>query len=191
MSRPTPSPEARDNAVMFLFQYGNFLVFWSTFEIVVEVVIMRQLGTDPERTSIVCGGLGIGAKMAILCSLLNRTAGNEKGVALFKEAQTLAERNSFAHGFFLVTHATGGFELIKREVKDTYRARVKQFDADLMDTHSTEFIRKVEAIQRHFAVSEKDLHDYTKQIEAHALAHPSQGKPRPSPQTNSSKAKRK
>ena len=133
MPRPIQPRKARDRTVLFLFEYGNFLVFWSTFEVVVEVVIMRQLGTDAERTSIVCGGLGIGAKMAILCSLLNRTPGNEKGVALFKEAQTLAERNSFAHGFFLVERATGKFELIKREVKDTYRARVKNFDADLMD----------------------------------------------------------
>lgn len=191
MSPPTPSPEARDNAVMFLYEYGNFLVFWSTFEIVVEVVIMRQLDTDAERTSIVCGGLGVGAKMAMLCSLLNRSPGNEKGVALFKEAQTLAERNSFAHGFFLVRHATGGFELIKREVKDVYRARVKQFDAALMSKHSTEFIRKVEEIQRHFTVTAKDLYDYTKQIEDHALVRASQDKPRPSPQTSSAKAKRK
>lgn len=185
MSRQPHRPKVRDKVVMFLFEYGNFLVFWSTFEIVVEVIMMRQLGTDAERTSIVCGGLGIGAKMAIVCSLLNRTLGNEKGVALLKEAQTLAERNSFAHGFFLIEHATGGFELIKREVKDTYRARVKKFDAELMDKHSTEFIRKVEEIQRHFSVTAKDLADYTKQIEDHASARASQGKPHPSPQTSS------
>ncbi len=35
--------------VQFLFEYGNFLAFWSTFDIIVEVLIMRELGVDAER----------------------------------------------------------------------------------------------------------------------------------------------
>jgi hypothetical protein len=173
--------------------YGDFLAFWSTFDVMVEIVIMRELGTTEEKTSIVCAGLGFGAKVHIACSLLNSRPNKEtkRTVALLKEAQQLAERNSFAHGFFLINRATEKFELIRREVKDTYHARLREFDFDIMAKHTARFISKVNEFQSYAAISERDFLEYVKDIEAHALTLASLGKPLPESRTSSAKAKKK
>jgi hypothetical protein len=151
------------------------------------------LGIEEEATSIVCASLGFGAKISILCSLLNREPKEEniKTVALIRDAQRLAERNSFAHGFFLINPSTSEFELIKREVRDTYEAKIKKLDGKLMSKHANQFIEKVNELQAHASVSDADLWEYTKHVEAHALALASLGKPHPAPPTSSAKAKRK
>ena len=106
--KATPTPRSFDKVARFLMHYGDFLAFWSTFDVMVEILIMRELGTTEEKTSIVCAGLGFGAKINIACSLLNsRSAGTERTTTLLREAQQLAERNSFAHGFFLVNRENG------------------------------------------------------------------------------------
>ena len=85
----------------FAAAYGLFNAIWSNFELTIEILIMRQLRLTPQESSIVCGGLSLGSNINILLSLLNRDETNRKGAALLKQAQTFADRNSFAHGFFL------------------------------------------------------------------------------------------
>ena len=60
-----------------------------------------------------------------------------------------------------------------------------------MAKHTARFIDKVNELQTHAAISEKDFLDYVKDIEAHALALASQGKPLPALPTSSAKAKKK
>ena len=174
-----------------MLHYGDFLAFWSTFDVLIEVIIMRELAIDAEKASIVCAGLGLGAKMAIAKSLLNERPQGTPTIKLLKEAQTLAERNSFAHGFFLIEQGTATFELIRREVEDTYTARVRKMDCDAMAKHAAQFTAKVNELQKCASVSNADLADYTKHVEARALALASQDKPRPGLQTSSGKANRK
>ena len=170
-AKPEMIPRDRIAQVaLFMADYGNFLAVWSTFDLVIEILIMRKLGIDEEANSIVCAGLGFGAKVAILCSLLNRTEGNGESVAMIKKAQTLAERNSFAHGFFLIDREKAHFKLVKREVKDRYEVKIKELNYTLMVKHSTVFVTHMAAVQRHFSVVDDDLAEYTKRIEARALA---------------------
>lgn len=187
------SPRSFDKVARFLIHYGDFLAFWSTFDVMVEIVIMRELGTTKEKTSIVCAGLTFGPKVAIACSLLNsRSKGSpDRTAVLLREAQQLSERNSFAHGFFLVNKSTETFELIRREVRDTYTARLREFDFDAMSKHTARFIEKVNAFQTQYSISEDDFLDYVRDIEARALVHASPDKRRPAPPTNFVKAKKK
>lgn len=191
--QPEDADESFNKVARFLMHYGDFHAFWSTFDVIVEVLIMRELGTTKEKTSIVCAGLGFGAKVNIACSLLNSRADKhtERSIALLKEAQQQAERNRFAHGFFLVNNETERFELIRREVKDTYHAVVKEYGFDTMATHTSRFIKKVNEFKDHVGITDKDLFDYVKDIEAHALALASLGKPHPESRTSSAKANTK
>src|SRR5437588_12172962 len=125
MSDSSPlSPDQRH--LGFLAEYGNFLANWSTFEVIVEIIIMRQLRLTPEEASIVCAALGLGAKMNLLCSLLNRNSASEAGVRLLTHAQRVAERNSFAHGFFLRDKEQAEFHLIRRDIKYRYEAKMQR-----------------------------------------------------------------
>jgi hypothetical protein len=162
----------------FLMHYGDFHAFWSTFDVMVEILIMRELDATAEKTSIVCCGLSFGSKVNIACSLLNSRGDAEakRTAVMLREAQQLAERNSFAHGFFLVNRETETFELLRREVRDTYHARVKEFDYSRM---------------AHALISEKEFLNYVKDIEAHARTLASLGKPLPASPTSSAKSKKK
>jgi hypothetical protein len=173
--------------------YGDFHAFWSTFDVMVEILIMRELDATAEKTSIVCCGLSFGSKVNIACSLLNSRGDAEakRTAVMLREAQQLAERNSFAHGFFLVNRETETFELLRREVRDTYHARVKEFDYSRMAKHASTFIAKVNELQAHALISEKEFLNYVKDIEAHARTLASLGKPLPASPTSSAKSKKK
>jgi len=57
----------------FFIQYGQFLAAWNSFEVLVEVAIMRELRLTVQESRILNGALGFGAKSGILRALLVRT----------------------------------------------------------------------------------------------------------------------
>ncbi len=185
------TPETKKKVGEFLLYYGDFFAFWSTFDLIIEILIMRKLGIDEEQTCIVCAGLNFGSKIAILTSLLSRHADCEPQVAMIKKAQTLAARNGFAHGFFLLNRQTAEFQLIRREVKDRYTATSKKYDHEKMRKHTNDFTAHVTELMKSFSVSEDDIEGYIKHIEAYALAQASQDKSRPAPRASSKKATKK
>ena len=164
---------------MFLVHYGNFLTFWSTFETILEVLIMRELRLTPEETSIVCSGMGAEAKLKTAKWLLSRNEKNKDGIALMLHARELAARNSFAHGFFRWDAETGDFTLIKRTGKDKYTPSAEHMDDTKMDTRHGQFAKKVGEAQRFFGVTDAELDTYQQSIEDHAKALAARGK-RPS-----------
>src|SRR5262249_5355640 len=46
--KPTPTPRQFDRVARFLMHYGDFLAFFSTFDMMVEILIMRKLGISKE-----------------------------------------------------------------------------------------------------------------------------------------------
>lgn len=185
--QPWPGPGTDS----FLKDYGSFMALWCTFDLLVEIIIMRELRLEPQETSIICAGLGFGAKANILYSLLSRNDANADGITLIKRAQTVAERNSFAHGFLMYDGDLDTFKIIKREVKDTYQPKAKNLTNGGMSDHRGQFSRAVEAVSECFKITTDELNDYAEAIAADASARASQDKPHPQSQTNSSKAKRK
>lgn len=177
--------------MLTLGTYGSFLALWSTFDIVVEIILLRQLRLTVEEASIVFSSLNFGAKMNILVSLLNREPADTTGITLLKNVQTKAERNSFAHGFFRVDADRHTFALIRREVKDRYVVRRKRYGFKEADNHLQDFIESLTAVDNHFNVTEHDKSDFGRQIEEHVLAQEAQGKTLPEFPTSSEKAKKK
>ena len=104
--------------VAFFGEYGVFLCVWSGFELIIEIILMRELRLDPQEASIVCGGLSAGPKVQILTSLLTRSEAGSGGASLIREAQALADRNSFAHGFLYGENEKIDFSRFKRGLSD-------------------------------------------------------------------------
>lgn len=188
---PNVTPENHKRIGDFLLHYGDFHAYWSTFDIMVEIMIMRKLGVDEQKNCIVCAGLGFGSKIYILCSLLNQYDGASAIVSMIKDVQSAAGRNGFAHGFFMLNPSIGEFQLVRRNVQHKYTANVSTFDDKKMQRHLKSFIAKVDELRAIMSISDRDIEDYVKHIEAYALAQASQDKPHPSPPTSSKKAKRK
>ncbi len=187
----TISSENREKVAKFLQHYGDFFAFWSTFDLIIEIMIMRKLGIDEEETCIVCAGLGFGMKVAILKSLMNRHPDSAAHVADIEKAQNLAARNSFAHGFFMLNRSTAEFKLIRRAVKDHYTATTKHYNDATMEKHTKDFIAHVNEMMKTFLITEDEIEDYIKRIEAYALAQVAEDKHHPSPPTSSKKATKK
>jgi hypothetical protein len=68
--RPPLSKAAAAEMREFFGRYGSFIQLWQTYELMIEIAIMRQLGISVEENSIVCGGLNYSAKMSITLGLL-------------------------------------------------------------------------------------------------------------------------
>jgi hypothetical protein len=183
----------------FAAGYGLFIAVWTQFELTVEILIMRQLRLSPQEASIVCGGLSFGAKIHMLLSLLARNEKNAEGILLLKQAQNFADRNSFAHGFLYENvkeyppDGTVGYSanLLKREVKYEYVAKLRPLDIKTMAKHVVDFSKQHKVIKKHFGISDDDVKAYQKSILDDALAHQSQAERRQQLLTNARIAKRK
>jgi len=163
----------------FLLVYGIFLASWHSFEVMVEVLIRRELRLSVEETCIVTAGLGFGAKFAILRGLLNRTDAGRVGTTLIAQAQQIAERNSFAHSFLSVDATKQHFTQTRREVKDTLTVRLKRYSVETMEKQKDDFFAKFAEAQKHFGITDADLDAYTREIESFAKAPEAPASPLP------------
>jgi hypothetical protein len=177
----------------FLFSvYGFFLSLWSTFDLLVEILIMRELKIGLQENSIVCGGLMFGPKISILYSLLSRHEEvDQVGISLLRTCQETANRNSFAHGFFFDNQNRDQLSLIRREVKYEYFVSSKEIGLKQMARHVLKFLELFRDVAIHFKVSIADLHEYSKSIAEQVPIYAARAARRRESQTSSGKAKKK
>jgi hypothetical protein len=105
--------------------FGNFLAKWSTYEIVVEILIMRELDITPEQASIVCTGRAVDVKLNMLQALMGERAKGHAGLSALLNARREAKRNLFVHGFFRVNRERGDLFLVSREIRAGYWGQVQ------------------------------------------------------------------
>jgi hypothetical protein len=172
MSKPSPfglSPFSH-----FFMEYGQFLGAWSSFEVLVEVALMRELRLTIEEACITFASIGSGARFNVLYSLLSQHGETHK-VAIISEAVDLAERNGFAHGFISVSEDSTEFTLVRRDVKRSLTVRPKKMTPLQMQRHAHIFYGKFEEAMKVFGITDTDLIEYQRGVELLAKipqAHP-------------------
>jgi hypothetical protein len=161
------APDAEEMRAFFAL-YGSFLQLWQTFELVIEIAIMKQLNLSALHASIVLCSLGFQAKSNILVSLLKEdTRKNLEALSAIGNAQTQAGRNAFTHSFLTRSEAGGQLRLINRDVKNGYSAKLKEVDVSLMHTHGDGFASAFRRAQDALGVTDAEVDEYIKAIESH------------------------
>src|SRR5215469_26896 len=117
MHPPVDGPAAGEMREIF-GRYGSFLQLWQTYELMLEVMIMRTLRLSEVEASIVCGSLSYAAKSNILLALLNLSKTNSVAVTAIREAQAAAERNDLVHSFMTHAGSVGLMRFVRRDVKN-------------------------------------------------------------------------
>lgn len=174
----------------FFLQYGQFLGAWSTFDLLVEVAIMRELRLSVEESCIVVSSLQFGAKTHILTSLLNRTEEGKAKSAIITEAIRFAERNGFAHGFISTSEDQQRYTFVRREVKGALNVKLKTFTPLQMQKHLYVFCDKVSKAQEALSINSDELIRYQQEVESYAKAPQVPSSDRPRSETNSLEATR-
>jgi hypothetical protein len=153
----------------FFGLYGSFLQLWQTFELVIEISIMRQLNLSARHASMVLNSLNFAAKSNILAALLKEDAlKNQDAISALSTAQTQAERNDFIHSF-LTTSDVGLMRLVRRNIRNgNYSASLRDVDATMMGNHGLQFPQALERAMDALAVTGADIDQYAKEIESHA-----------------------
>jgi hypothetical protein len=73
MSHPPDKPHSPDpKYTTFFSNYGGFLAGWAFFDLMIEILIKKELNLPSHENSIVCASIGFGAKVNILLALLAR-----------------------------------------------------------------------------------------------------------------------
>jgi hypothetical protein len=152
----------------FFLEYGQFLAAWNSFDILIEVALMRQLRLTVREACVVFASVGFGAKHNILGALMTPTEEGQRKYKIVQEAIQLAERNSFAHGFISVDEARERFVLVRREVKGSLEVRPKDFSPLLMQKHAHLFFGKFEEAMQAFGITDHDLIKYQREVESFA-----------------------
>ncbi|WP_146986214.1 hypothetical protein [Bradyrhizobium macuxiense] len=160
-------PSNADEVRTFFAIYGSFLQLWQTFELVIEVAIMRRLNLSARHASIVLNSLNFAAKSNILSSLL-KEEGDQEALSALGNAQTKAGRNDFIHSFLTIQDA-GIFRLVRRNIKNgNYTADLNELDVPAMFTHGAQFAEAYERAQTALGVTSEDVDQYIEAIESHA-----------------------
>jgi hypothetical protein len=174
----------------FFLQYGQFLAAWNSFDVLVEIALMRELRLTTKETCIVFASVGFGAKSFILGALLTQSEAGKEKYALITSAIQLAERNGFAHGFISVSDDQSHFTMVRRAVKGSLEVRPKIMTSLTMQKHLHVFGAKFQEAQAAFAISDGDLIIYQREVESYAKAPQAQDTPHPEAKTNSSASKK-
>lgn len=153
----------------FFSVYGSFLQLWQTFELIIEIGIMRQLKLTIRQSSIVLNSLNFAAKSSILLALLKEDAENNKAaISAITSAQTQAERNDFTHSFFTAAEA-GPMRLVRRNIRNgNYSVNLRDVNAGTMMQHGFQFSEAVRIAMEALEVNAADIDQYSREIESHA-----------------------
>jgi hypothetical protein len=171
MHPPVDGPAA-DEMREFFGRYGSFLQLWQTYELMLEVMIMRTLRLSEVETSIVCGSLTYAAKSNILLALLNLNQANSAAVTAIRAAQAAAERNDFVHSFITHAGSFGLMRLVRREVKNgKYKVDSREVGKVSMQNHGDNFARAFQKACAVVSISDDDVDAYTRAIEGHEQGH--------------------
>lgn len=171
--------------IAFYAQYGIFLHAFSTFELSIELGIKNQLKLSDVQTSIVCGGLGAGAKLEILRSLCGLDKSQEKIQLAVTKALNLASRNAFAHGLLLRHGEEDRYVLLKRDVKFSYSVNGKKLSSHKMKEHGRAFLLALDELQAALSITQADIDAYARSVADHAPDHLFEADTPPPDQTNS------
>jgi hypothetical protein len=166
--RPPAKGPAADEMRGFFFRYGAFLQIWQTFELMIEIAIMRQLRLSEEETSILCSGLNYSTKASILVALLKRDPTKAQAMQAVRKAQQHAERNDFVHAFLVHAGELGDMKLVRRTVKNgNYDVDLRPVTDTGMKQHVDQFTNAfLEALQG-LGIAEEDIDAYSTAIESH------------------------
>lgn len=173
----------------FFLEYGPFLAAWNSFDVLIEIALMRVLRLSPGEACTVFASVGFGAKHNILGALLASTEDGKQKYGIIQDAIKLAERNGFAHGFISVSENHEQFTLVRREVKGVLEVKPKVFTPLGMQRHSHTFLGKFAEAQEAFNISDDDLIRYQREIESFAKSLPNPNIRLPQSATNFAEAK--
>jgi predicted phage tail protein len=153
----------------FLGRYGGFLQLWQTYELLLEILIMRTLRLSVRETAILCGSLNYAAKSNIIIALLSKDENVAPGIAALRATQSAAERNDFVHSFLTHSPIATTFHLVRRDVKNgKYNVEVRAVNKATMQTHAERFAEAFQAAAVANNVREEDIDAYVIEIESHA-----------------------
>jgi hypothetical protein len=105
---PTPL-EALPAPQRFMYDYGCFLVFWGSFELMLEVAIGARTGRLPKQNAHALARKMAGEKKGLLLELLEKEK-NAEGISALNEVFDIAERNFWVHG--TVLNPKGDFSVL-------------------------------------------------------------------------------
>jgi hypothetical protein len=167
--RPPLSKAAAAEMREFFGRYGSFIQLWQTYELMIEIAIMRQLRISVEENSIVCGGLNYSAKSAIILGLLKRDGTKANAVSALRTAQQTSERNNFIHSFLTHSRVEPLMRLVRRSVRDgNYKVEWRDATKGGMQAHGDEFAAAFQRAADALDISESDIDAYASELEAHA-----------------------
>jgi hypothetical protein len=153
----------------FFGVYGSFLQLWQTFELVIEIAIMRRLSLSTRHASIVLNSLNFSAKSSILLALLREAEQeNKEAISAITSAHTQAERNDFTH-CFLTTSDAGLMQLVRRNIRNGhYSVNLRDVNATAMRDHGFQFAEAAEKAMKALRITSADVDEYSREIESHA-----------------------
>lgn len=162
-------PKLNRDRANFYALYGVSSHVFSSVELAVEIGIRNLLKITNKQVSIICGGLSMGDKVAILRSLVAADPGCGYDVAPIEEAQKAASRNAYAHGVLaLDTTGKDHYFLLVREVKNEYKVTARHMTLAKMDARATAIGKAYDRVLVGLKVSQADMDNYVKALASHA-----------------------
>ena len=156
ISYPANEWPSRMRRIAQMSSVGNFLSMWNNTELMMEMVIRRELGLSVEQVCVVCGPLGGGAKTELLIGLFKDCADLAPFVNAVRDLQRHVSRNWLAHGFIIFDDWNGPWDMVHREVKNGLKVKKRR----LMDWYNHDFLPAFDRVVASSGFTDQDVHDY-------------------------------
>jgi len=156
---------------------GSFMVSWSRFEGMLEILIKREAAMSDVHAVIICSGLGFERKASIARSLLALHGEKFKtAIALINKIVTDAERNAIIHGLVDQSQLNClGFT--KRSTDQKLNVKSQLFDAPKMQAKVQTLTGQLDRLGGILGIPHTDVVAYEKMTRSLASSSPTAPNP--------------
>lgn len=159
-----------------LHSLGAFVVSWSVYDAVLEVGIIRELGVETLKGSIVTCQISTAHRAGILSALLKLRDEKHPAVNAIKDLTDMANRNAIHHSLMEV--APEPVTILRRRLDNgNYKTHRMDFTDGALKAHVLDTNRRIAELQSLLGISDTD-------ISAFAYGSMLDSKPRQSPPQN-------
>lgn len=162
---PLSSLNALTPPQRFMYDYGCFMVFWSNFDVVLEVAICKAISRSPRENCSALAWLTTGQKRAVLEGALaaHETDRRASLAAVF----AAVDRNGWVHG--TVLNPKGDFSQLTRlrvrKDRSSGDVTVTNGPVDFSTSPFDDFYPSDERFMQTFAISVRDCNEYIQAIQ--------------------------
>lgn len=145
----------------FVHAFGQFLLDWTSFTTLIELLLIKELQLPYIKGHILCEATPFGKQLDILKAVLSQNSpADVVGIKLISDIVNHSKRNFLTHGLINFDMDSGDIIFTKRDVRGELRKTELSFNRHNFKEHVEDFLMQKQELITYFKISDDEIEQY-------------------------------